>query len=344
MEHQAPVPVRWPSSWFLVLQSWPPRRSHPRSCEAREDVFRAQVFRGLGLPALGRQKLYGPIGVSSPGLRWPYCWRPVLLVANLLQTQRFEGTLKLLVMRKHPPPQEPQQGLLLLGATSGTGTVGPRASGSVVPRLSCSDPLGSLCRNPGPAGKRDASHRAARARHQDRRRNWDEALFVDFSSSAMASGQKAALATHSNTGHGLCKHLLPGPAQTSALTRRGFPRNPLCPHPLPELPVGVTRAASSMTLPRPPPGAPPHCTLGPAGGGRRVALQTQACPDRTCRAPVPGPRALAELHLPWARPPWAAYLALGCRPQPAHILLCPRRPDCTARISYLTADRSECRS
>lgn len=56
----------------------------------------------------------------------------------------------------------------------------------------------------------------------------------------------------------------------------------------------------------------------------------------SCRAPVPGPRALAELHLPWARPPRAAYLALCCRPQPAHILLCPRRPDCTARISYLT--------
>ena len=67
-----------------------------------------------------------------------------------------------------------------------------------------------------------------------------------------------------------------------------------------------------------------------------MALQTRACPDRTCRAPVPGPRVLAELHLPWARPPRAAYLALCCRPQPAHILLCPRRPDCTARISYLT--------
>ena len=52
--------------------------------------------------------------------------------------------------------------------------------------------------------------------------------------------------------------------------------------------MGVTRAASSMTLPRPPPGAPPHCTPGPAGGGRRVALQTRACPDRTCRAPIPG--------------------------------------------------------
>ena len=69
--------------------------------------------------------------------------------------------------------------------------------------------------------------------------------------------------------------------------------------------------------------------------GRRLALQTRACPDCTCRAPIPGLQALAELHLPWARPPWAAYLALGCRPRPAHILLCLRRPDCTARISYL---------
>ena len=116
--------------------------------------------------------------------------------------------------------------------------------------------------------------------------------------------------------------------------QRGFPRNPLCPHPLPELPVGVTRASRSMTLPCTP-RAPPHCTSGPAGGGRRVALQTRACPDRTCRAPVPGPRALAELHLPWARPPRAAYLALGCRPWPAHILLYQRRRECTARISYL---------
>ena len=67
-----------------------------------------------------------------------------------------------------------------------------------------------------------------------------------------------------------------------------------------------------------------------------MALQTRACPDCTCRASVPGPQALAELHLPWARPPRAAYLALGCRPRPAHIPLYQRRRDCKARISYLT--------
>ena len=61
----------------------------------------------------------------SPSLEaWPAAVTPstvASLVQNVLQTQQFDGTLKLLVMRERPSPQQPQQGLLLLGATSGTG-------------------------------------------------------------------------------------------------------------------------------------------------------------------------------------------------------------------------------
>ena len=60
---------------------WTGRASPPVSFASSTDTSWARVSRGRGLPALGSQKLYGPVGVSSPGLQRPPCWHPIFLVA-----------------------------------------------------------------------------------------------------------------------------------------------------------------------------------------------------------------------------------------------------------------------